>query len=124
MNYLLSTLFILSFSVAAVEEIQFEKEWIKVGHVELEVELALTTEQRARGLMYRDKVENGMLFINYRSLFFCNQCCCGANRRARISRCCRYSNGIFFIDWQINDCCRLFSGYWFCVGLAFQIQAT
>ena len=63
MNYLLSAVFALSFSVAAVEEIQFEKEWIKVGHLELEVELALTTEQRARGLMYRDKVENGMLFI-------------------------------------------------------------
>ncbi|MDR7119963.1 DUF192 domain-containing protein [Rheinheimera soli] len=63
MNYLLSALFALSFSVVAVEDIQFEKEWIKVGHLELEVELALTTEQRARGLMYRDKVENGMLFI-------------------------------------------------------------
>jgi len=63
MNYLLSAVFALSFSVAAVEEIQFEKEWIKVGHLELEVELALTSEQRARGLMYRDKVENGMLFI-------------------------------------------------------------
>jgi hypothetical protein len=63
MNYLVSVLFALSFSVAAVEDIQFEKEWIKVGHLDLEVELALTTEQRARGLMFRDKVENGMLFI-------------------------------------------------------------
>lgn len=63
MNYLVSVLFALSFSVAAVEDVQFEKEWIKVGHLDLEVELALSTEQRARGLMYRDKVENGMLFI-------------------------------------------------------------
>lgn len=63
MNYLLSVMFALSFSVVAVEDIHFEKEWIKVGHLELEVELALTPEQRARGLMYRDKVDNGMLFI-------------------------------------------------------------
>ncbi len=63
MNYLVSALFALSFSVAAVEDIRFDKEWIKVGHLDLEVELALTTEQRARGLMYRDNVENGMLFV-------------------------------------------------------------
>jgi len=63
MNYLLSAVIALSFSVAAVEDIQFEKEWIKVGQLELEVELALTSEQRARGFMYRDKVESGMLFI-------------------------------------------------------------
>lgn len=63
MNYLVSALFALSYSVAAVEDIRFDKEWIKVGHLDLEVELALTTEQRARGLMYRDNVENGMLFV-------------------------------------------------------------
>ncbi len=63
MNYLLSAVFALSFSVAAVEDIQFEKEWIKVGHVAFETELALTPEQRARGLMYRDSAENGMLFV-------------------------------------------------------------
>lgn len=63
MNYLLSAVFALSFSVAAVEDIQFEKEWIKVGHVAFETELALTPEQRARGLMYRDNAENGMLFV-------------------------------------------------------------
>ena len=63
MNYLVSALVALSFSVAAVEDIRFDKEWIKVGHLDLEVELALTTEQRARGLMYRDNVENGMLFV-------------------------------------------------------------
>lgn len=63
MNYLLSAVFALSFSVAAVEEIQFEKEWIKVGTVEFQTELALTPEQRARGLMYRDSAENGMLFV-------------------------------------------------------------
>jgi uncharacterized protein len=63
MNYLLSALFALSFSVAAVEEIQFEKEWIKVGPVAFQTELALTPEQRARGLMYRDSAENGMLFV-------------------------------------------------------------
>jgi uncharacterized membrane protein (UPF0127 family) len=63
MNYLLSALIALSFSVAAVEDIQFEKEWIKVGHVEFQTELALTPEQRARGLMYRDSAENGMLFL-------------------------------------------------------------
>lgn len=63
MNYLVSALFALSCSVAAVEDIRFDKEWIKVGHLDLEVELALTTEQRARGLMYRDNVENGMLFV-------------------------------------------------------------
>jgi hypothetical protein len=63
MNYLLSAFFALSFSVAAVEDIQFEKEWIKVGHVKFQTELALTPEQRARGLMYRDSAENGMLFL-------------------------------------------------------------
>lgn len=63
MNYLVSALFALSCSVAAVEDIRFDKEWIKVGNLDLEVELALTTEQRARGLMYRDNVENGMLFV-------------------------------------------------------------
>ena len=63
MNYLLSALFALSFSVAAVEDIQFEKEWIKVGPVAFQTELALTPEQRARGLMYRDSAENGMLFL-------------------------------------------------------------
>ena len=63
MNYLLSALIALSFSVAAVEEIQFEKEWVKVGHVKFQTELALTPEQRARGLMYRDSAENGMLFV-------------------------------------------------------------
>ncbi len=63
MNYLLSAVFALSFSVAAVEDIRFEKEWIKVGHVEFQTELALTPEQRARGLMYRDSAENGMLFV-------------------------------------------------------------
>ena len=63
MNYLLSAVFALSFSVAAVEEIQFEKEWIKVGPVAFQTELALTPEQRARGLMFRDSAENGMLFL-------------------------------------------------------------
>lgn len=63
MNYLLSAVFALSFSVAAVEEIQFEKEWIKVGPMEFQTELAQTPEQRARGLMYRDSAENGMLFV-------------------------------------------------------------
>lgn len=66
MNYLLSALLALSFSVTAVEtieQINFEKEWIKVGHVAFETELALTPEQRARGLMYRDNAENGMLFL-------------------------------------------------------------
>jgi uncharacterized membrane protein (UPF0127 family) len=66
MNYLLSALLACSVSVAAVEtveQINFEKEWIKVGHVAFETELALTPEQRARGLMYRDNAENGMLFV-------------------------------------------------------------
>ncbi len=63
MNYMLSALFALSFSVSAVEEIQFDKEWIKVGSIEFQTELALTPEQRARGLMYRDSAENGMLFV-------------------------------------------------------------
>ena len=66
MNYLLSALLALSFSVTAVEtieQINFEKEWIKVGHVQFQTELALTPEQRARGLMYRDSAENGMLFV-------------------------------------------------------------
>lgn len=66
MNYLLSALLACSVSVAAVEtveQINFEKEWIKVGHVAFETELALTPEQRARGLMYRDNAENGMLFL-------------------------------------------------------------
>ena len=63
MNYLLSAVFAFSCYVAAVEEIQFEKEWIKVGPVAFQTELALTPEQRARGLMYRDSAENGMLFV-------------------------------------------------------------
>ncbi len=66
MNYLPSALLACSVSVAAVEaveQINFEKEWIKVGHVAFETELALTPEQRARGLMYRDNAENGMLFV-------------------------------------------------------------
>ena len=35
MNYLLSAVFAVSFSIAAVEEIQFEKEWINSDYVEL-----------------------------------------------------------------------------------------
>jgi uncharacterized protein len=63
MKHILSALLIMSFTAGAVEKIQFEKEWIKVGPIEFQTELALTPEQRARGLMYRDSAENGMLFL-------------------------------------------------------------
>lgn len=63
MKYILSALLLMSSTASAVEEIQFEKEWIKVGHIEFQTELAQTPEQRAHGLMYRDTAENGMLFL-------------------------------------------------------------
>ena len=63
MNYLLSALLALSFAVAAAPQVQFEKEWIKVGHLQFQTELALSHQQRARGLMYRDSAEHGMLFV-------------------------------------------------------------
>lgn len=43
---------------------QFSKEWIQVGHMSIEVELALTPSERAQGLMGRENVQTGMLFLD------------------------------------------------------------
>ncbi|WP_337878809.1 DUF192 domain-containing protein [Rheinheimera sp.] len=43
--------------------LRFDKEWLQVGSQQIEVELAISPEQRAQGLMDRPNVQTGMLFI-------------------------------------------------------------
>lgn len=45
------------------EQVTFDKEWLQVGQQQIEIELALSPEQRAQGLMNRPNVQTGMLFI-------------------------------------------------------------
>ncbi|MFC4654523.1 MULTISPECIES: DUF192 domain-containing protein [Rheinheimera] len=45
------------------ESVQFDKEWLQLGTEQIEVELAISPEQRAQGLMHRLNVQTGMLFI-------------------------------------------------------------
>src|SRR5690606_21159670 len=64
MSRALLMLFSLTFCTACqAHRVQFDKEWLQVGPVVIEVELAITPEQRAQGLMERENVQSGMLFI-------------------------------------------------------------
>jgi uncharacterized protein len=54
---------IFGFISTLAAEIQFARQPIQVGEVNLEVEVAITQEQLSTGLMNRKSLSNGMLFI-------------------------------------------------------------